>query len=385
MTFKLPCTIGPGRRRLRVFLLAALALLPLLGPATRVAYAGSGLVTIGALQRLPGSAYFTSIACEDAHICYAAGTAQRFSGPGALFTLTDGTVSDEQTLPDANSLTSLACTPGGPCYAIGADAQRPPRALVFTIDRGAAGRPQTIDGVFLNGIACRNSGACYAVGDQLNQDGGAVIVPIAGSQMGPPQPAPGANTLYDIDCATADRCYAVGQSAGSPAVEPVAVIVPLIDGQPDAVQPVGGGYFHAIACPSPDTCYAVGYAGGLASTNEGQGTGGFVEVVDGQVGAVQSVSASGPLGSIVCPTASTCFAAGRVHNPLSAGATQAQGFPLLPWAMVPIAGNAAGDLIRPDAGLSVATAAPLSGDCPTSDRCYLLTPDGITPIAINGG
>ncbi len=363
------------RRGFAIFLTA----LALLGPGAGAAHAGAGALTVGAPMALPQPTSLTSIACVDADTCYSTGGWPGGPGPKFLITLTDGSQTDEQTIPGASTVSGIACAPGGACYVIGLTS-RPPEGSVFPITAGSPGPAQLIDGVSLDGIACAPDGACYAVGaTEPSLEG--VVVPLVAGQAGQPQPVPGTSNLSDIDCPTADTCYAIGMSADGLPGGPIAVVVPVVDGLPGAAQPIDGGDFRAIACPSADTCYAAGYAGGLASANEGQGTGGIVTIVDGQPAAVQAVPAAGPLDAIACPTASTCLALGLVHNPLSAGATQRAGFPTPDAAIVPITAGQPGDVID----VSTASSPLLGGYCPISSTCYVFTQDQIISVNLGGG
>ena len=339
--------------------------------------------TVGAPLLFPGPVFLASIACVDGDTCYVIGRAHTYSGPGELFTLTDGTVTNQQTLTGADFMFDLACSPDGACDAIGRDSFGSGPALVLPISNGAPGAIQTVDGVAtLTGIACSGSGACYAVGAGADPSASGVIVPIVDGGIGPVVSVSGAAYLTDVDCPTADTCYAIGSGGGDSAT----VVVPVVDGQPGATQDVQGGGFSAIACPSADTCYAVGYAGGPASTNHGQGNGGFVAIVDGQPGPVQTVDGAGPLTRIACPTSSRCLAFGMVHAP-PIGSTG--NLPIsLSGAVVPIMDGVAGSMIS---GIGMYGEGPgrpsdyvTSADCPNSQTCYALTRDGIIPITVGG-
>ena len=372
-----------GRRRSARPLLSALsALLSVLCLVTGTANAGTA--SPGAPLALPSPAYLTSIACVDADTCYVIGRASTDAGPGVLITLTDGTVSQEQTISadGASFMQALACVPDGACYAIGSTSLGSGVALLLTINDGVPGAIQTVDGVgFWESLACNESGTCYAVGGSSGPGGHGVVVPIAGGQAGKAEPVPGTLIMWDLDCPTADACYGIGSADLGAAT----LLVPLVDGQPGAILTMQGGGFRAIACPAPASCYAVGYAGGPASTNESQGTGGFIAISGGQPGPLQTVDAVGPFISIACPTSSTCFAFANMHGPPRGAAAGP-----LPGAVVPISNGLAGSLITVSAGAgNQAGAAPAdalgSADCPNSSMCYVLTTHAIVPVAAGGG
>jgi hypothetical protein len=353
------------------FSAAALAALALLMLAAGRASAGGAIV--GPPQAVSSPIYLTSIACVDSETCYAIGRQSMDSGPAEIVTLTDGKVTDQQTVSSGGSdfLEALACLPTGACYAIGSTSLSSGGSMLLPITNGVPGQAQKVDGVAsLRGIACSAAGAsCYAVGGSAEPGASGVIVPVMDGREGQAQPVPGTVLLWDIDCPTTHMCYALGATDFGLAT----LIVPVADGRALAGQPVSGGGFSAIACPSSDICYAVGYAGGPASTNRGQGTGGYVAVMDGQPGPIEIVDGAGPFSAIACPTSNTCFALGSLHAPpvgTPSGPPSA--------AVVPIRDGAAGDVIAAD------FPSLLSGDCPNSQICYAVTRNAIVPISSSG-
>jgi hypothetical protein len=317
--------------------------------------------------------YLTSIACVDADTCYALGRQSETQGPANVLTLLDGMITNNQTVPPGGPsfLQDLACSRSGACYAAGTATPGSGPPLLLTIAAGVPGTMLAVPGVgFLDGLACNAAGTCFAVGGTPGSNGQGTISQIVDGQVGPPFLVPGTRIVWDIDCPTVDTCYAIASADFGAAT----LMLPVADGQPGAVVPVQGGGLSAIACPSPDTCYAVGYAGGPASTNEGQGTGGFSVIVRGQPGTIQASDGAGPFVAIACPTASECLALGSVHGlPRSEAVTGPPG-----GAIVPIMNAVAAGVITTDSAL-------VGGDCPTSLLCYAIGHQEVIPVTLGGG
>jgi len=351
--------------------------------------ANAGGPGISAPQAFSGSVGLTSIACVDAGTCYVIGNGTG-SSQGTLFTLTDGAVTNQQPLGQigTNGWKDIACWSGGTCYAIGVDSSVPPRSLVLPIVNGTPGTGQTLEsGVYLGGgvaggIACGPSGACYAVGGGDGGSGGpaGVIVPLLNGRVGKATSVPGTSYLFDIDCPTADTCYAVGNCSGGVAAcnGGAEGIVSIVDGQPGAIQvaqsdPTTSPNLTAIACPNADDCYATGSL--VVSTSarpRGIGEGAVVASVDGQPGAFQTVAGTNWLYAMACPTSRTCFALGTGSDTSASGGSLG--------IVVPITDGVAGAAMSVDVGAPAGTAPFVSGDCPSAETCYGLSSDGIVPI-----
>jgi hypothetical protein len=126
--------------------------------------------------------------------------------------------------------------------------------------------------------------------------------PVAASTtIGGGYPVSGTQRLWDIACATATTCYAVGQSSTS-----VGVIVPVTNhGIPGSPQPVPGTENLAgIACPTSTICYAVGWT----ASSEDEGV--VVTVPVGGTPTVQPLSGTQELSAIACSSSTVCVAAG---------------------------------------------------------------------------
>jgi len=357
-----------SRRRTARLLLPATVLLLALAPGRMTAGTG-GVVNIGTPQVFPAGVGVSSIACADPHTCYvvgnaAAGTQGAFAAmfTGVLFSLTDGTLGQQRAL-SAPGPVSVACSSSGACYA--SDKPGPNPAGLLPIVNGVPGQLQSANVDQLNGLACSGGGACYAVGERNGAGAGTgVVVPIVNGQEAPAASAPGTQWLTDIDCPTADVCYAVGAATDGS----TAVLLRIVDGQPGPAQRIntGAGPFSldAIACPDSDTCVA---AGSEAAS------GAFVMIADGRPGPAQGVDGTTSFSALACPSSSTCLAFGGANT----GGTSAGVDPVL----VPIVSGTPGSVLT----IAGAGAGPLlSGDCATAALCYAITASAVVPITIGG-
>ena len=355
-----------------------LAVVLLLGFGTRKASAGAP--AIGAPQAFSGSVQLASIACTDADTCYVIGGGES-PAQGTLFTLTDGTVTNQRPLGPAGSggWKDIACGSDRTCVAIGLDSERPPHTLILPIVNGTPGAAQALpSGTYLGagvsaGAACGSGGVCYGVGGgSATSATTGVIVRVAGEQAGKPLPVAGTQYLFDIDCPTPSTCFAIGGSG----------IVSISDGSGGSVQAIqppsnGSPNLTAIACPDAHTCYSSG-AVAFDPSFRGRGTnlGAVVASLDGQPGPIQTVSGTDWLYAVVCPTSRLCFALGTGNGGIVGGALQG--------VVVPIADGVIGATMTVDVGAGSGQPGFVSGDCPSSTTCYALSASGIVPITLPG-
>jgi hypothetical protein len=368
------------RRRTRPVLAAAPALLALFvlvagGTPARAATVGTPI---------PIPAYLHAVACTVSHTCYAIGRSSSQGRTVLLFTLTDGSVTNEQPLDVTTPLRSLACSAGDFCYAVGgAQASAGPADLVLPLERGVAGRVQAVAGAdILMGIACYGAETCYAVGLKQYPSGSTgVVVPIVSGQVGQAVPAPGTESLFDIDCPTADACYALGLSGTGVADE---VIVPIVDAQPGAPQATdGAAVLGTIACPTADTCYAGGGFGATANAWSDTASAALVAIVDGQPGPAQPVTGAGWLQAIACPSPRTCYGVGNTAG--NQPSLPPPGMPQVPSAVVPIVDGVAGTVIVVEPTQFTVGNVLLSADCPNSTTCYAISRNTVLPIMVDAG
>jgi hypothetical protein len=169
---------------------------------------------------------------------------------------------------------------------------------------GAARTPAgTVAGVgSLNAIACPTSTRCIAVGADASNNGKAVVVNTANS-AGTAGPGRLANlSLEGVACAVPTTCVAVAVGT----IERVNVAngalsaagkVPAPSGQIAPVQ--------EVACPSSAECFAVGWIGTYGHSRA-------LVVRLSATGAVQATTqlpGTTGIGSIACPTSTTCLMA----------------------------------------------------------------------------
>jgi len=177
---------------------------------------------------------------------------------------------------------------------------------------------------------------------------GQPLTPFVGTFATVELPA-GVQSLRDVDCPSATRCWAVGASVGTTTTPAAGVVVTSTTGGARwSVQPLPPtvGYLTAIACPTIRSCTAVGQVG-----TTGTGPGAVLTTVNaGSSWVLQGVPAgTTDVTAVACPPTGPCTAlanvAGRI-TALTAGAAGA------PW----VAGGALPATVASATGLSCATA-----------------------------
>jgi hypothetical protein len=119
------------------------------------------------------------------------------------------------------------------------------------------------------------------------------------------------NSLTRVDCATATRCWAIGETVGTAGNPNGAAVVATTDGGvkwASQVVPSAVGYLSGIACSDPSHCTAVGQTIQAASAQAAV----IITTVDG--GAVWSQVPAPPgildLTAVTCRTDGRCIAIG---------------------------------------------------------------------------
>ena len=146
------------------------------------------------------------------------------------------------------------------------------------ITNGVAGTAIVVPAsMTISGLACPSASTCQAVGSYyygvtsptLGPGPRGVVLPIVNGVPGVAQLTPGIKNLAGVACSSATSCRAVGDQDRTVS-SPTALMAPITDGTPDAVEAVAGTTLPgasapnsvellAVACPSAATCEAVGY------------------------------------------------------------------------------------------------------------------------------
>ena len=143
--------------------------------------------------------------------------------------------------------------------------------------------------------------------------------------------------LREVECPTADRCYAVG-------IGGTIIVNRGVDSNWDQTTSVANAGLYGLACTSSTTCIAVGDSGGIyKTTNEGAS---WSQKPSGTTQHVMDVS---------CPSASECFAVGHAGTIL--------------------ASKNGGDTWTPQ-GVSVTTQNLFGISCPTTNLCWAVGANG---------
>jgi hypothetical protein len=196
----------------------------------------------------------------------------------------------------------------------------------------------------LNAVACPSVTWCVAVGEYADSSGGSLGLVLTGSGASwkaktAPMPALGtANaSLSSVACSSPSWCVAVGSYTDSsgdtqgllltwtgtkwtPARAPLPPPDP--GGDPDS------GSLGSVACPSASSCIATGsYGEYFAGQGEREGRGLLLNWSGKSWTPTEAPGTTSPVGAVVCPSASSCTATGSFGN-LASGA----GVLLLTWS-----------------------------------------------------
>lgn len=185
----------------------------------------------------------------------------------------------------------------------------------------------------LTGTAACGSGATPSTGG-----GGAVaaqpLAPFQGAVTTGTLPA-GIQSLRDVACPSANRCWAVGATLGTARVPAAAAVLTSTTGGASwTVQPVPPtvGYLAGIACPTTRSCTAVGQVG-----TDGAGPGAILTTANaGSSWVLQSLpTGSTDVTAVDCPSTGTCSALADVAGRVTALGPGAPGAPWVTRGVLP--------------------------------------------------
>jgi hypothetical protein len=173
-------------------------------------------------------------------------------------------------------------------------------------------------------VSCASATACTAVGSHFDSAGATVTLAEEWSGTGwsvqptPDPPGATASYLYDVACAAANACIAVGTYSN--AAGPSLTLAEAWNGTRWSVQPTPnpagatGSYLYDVACAAANACSAVGYfSTGTGSpvtlAEEWNGTSWSVSSTPNEAGAATDV-----LEGVSCVSATACTAVGAFSN-----------------------------------------------------------------------
>lgn len=250
------------------------------------------------------------------------------TGPGWSL-VTSANTSATQT----NYLNDTTCASASDCWAVG----------YYNNGSGGSGVAQTLiehwdgaawaifaspnvgpGGNLLEGVTCTSTANCWAVGYYFNASSvaqtlverwnGTAWSIVTSNNSSPAQN----NYLYDVTCASAATCWAVGSFFNGSFTQ---TLIERWDGTSwaTATSPVVAYYLNGVTCASTSDCWAVGsyYPTGSSHAQT------LIEHWDGTSWAL--VSSPNPtdvgdnyLSSVTCPSASECWAVGY-YDPYGTG------------------------------------------------------------------
>jgi hypothetical protein len=274
----------------------------------------------------PGSfASLTGIACPSTTFCMAVGGSSTSSADKTLAEKMVGTTWSIVTSANVGSSSTfhgVACGSTTNCMAVGESVGTVEKTLAERWTGGAFAtltttNPAGSQNNSLAAVACAGTAFCFAVGGSATATG---LLPLAEKWNGTawatggmPGPTGAAySILHNVVCPSATLCVSVGEYTSGSLVRTTSqqwngttwAAIP-------SVNPSGtiSAKLEAIACPSTTNCIAVG----SSATASAQKT--LVEKWNGTTWSVMtSANVTGAeaneLTSIVCPTATSCFAVG---------------------------------------------------------------------------
>ncbi len=284
------------------------------------------------------------VACSSASACTAVGD---YIGSGGEFTLAEawnGISWSIETTPNpsgavASALVGVACNSTGACTAVGVYAGS--SDIQNTLAEAWNGSSWSVEttpdpagaqGSDLAGVACNSSGGCTAVGSFTNS--AAIGVTLAEVWNGNswsvettpnPKGVARASQLFDVACASANACTAVGLDVSSSDVQ--VTLAEAWNGTKWSIQttpnPSGAlqSQLSSVSCTSASACTAVGYyvdSSDVAVT--------LAEAWNGSSWSIQTTpnpsgAQASELTNVACTSASACTAVGYwIGSPYSQNA-----------------------------------------------------------------
>ena len=229
-------------------------------------------------------------------------------------------------------------------------------------------------------VECPTAQRCYAVviGGQIlvTKDGGATWATRSSGTTG---------GLWSLSCPTETTCMASGD---------LGVIVKTTDGGDTwSIRRSGGLHLMDVDCPTASNCWTVGHGGTISATTDG-----------GNTWSTQSSGTSENLFGVACPTTLSCFAVGHNGTILvkggnssswarqSSGVTERLDGISCPTATTCTVSGEGGELLRTDSAGAVWTRQTtpfgvyyFDVDCPSASTCWAVGSAGVVVGTVNAG
>jgi hypothetical protein len=287
--------------------------------------ATSGAVSGGqSVQTIAGTGQIVAVSCPSDAQCLAVGENPDASeGVAVPLSPASGSVSAGQSVRSIPGIVmaAVACSSTTRCLGVGHAADGQGVAVPLDPATGAIATGESVQtisgtgGLGLEGVDCPTTALCLAVGEDASRSAGAAVPldPATGA-ISPGRAVQSVTTkgvLVGTSCPSATSCLAVGWGADQPSVavplDPTTGMVP--SGQTDQTISSREAMLSAVSCPSVLQCLAVGNDDGDPSNGQvvplSPATG---AISSGQ--AVQSLTGTGALNGVACPTATQCLAVG---------------------------------------------------------------------------
>jgi hypothetical protein len=277
--------------------------------------------------------YLNDVNCSDTSDCTAVGSfgSQGVGGPSVV-SITSGVIGQVSYFQSSNgfigNFTSVSCTSIGNCLAVGyvyADSGKT-RAAYAQETNGTWGDVQTVttpagdsnDELF-NSVSCSSPGNCTATGDDEYSSTGSSIIPmydtLTNGNWGSAAEittGTGYGYIYDVSCADATDCVAVGTDDNSTNVANAPIEVTLANGtwtstELSATDPANT-IIKSVSCNDAQDCTAVG------QSNDSNGYTNVIVATESQ-GTWTGATSLGQLGvgrmnSVSCVSFGNCTAVG---------------------------------------------------------------------------
>jgi hypothetical protein len=241
----------------------------------------------------------------------------------------------------SSTLGAVSCPSGTFCLAVGDYTESPSGTVALTETWHGT---NWIDGVIpngsttnLTGVSCKSATACTAVGNSSTASG---LVPMAAGWNGTSWteqdlPLPSGMTLgemYNVSCATATSCLAVGTAVSSSSqTEPVAELWNGTSWTVSVIPGLAGSAVEGVSCWSATGCMTVGE--GTSSSVSASWNGSTWTVRTTHDPAASSYD---NLGSVSCRSASFCMAVG-LYDSASHQYAMSQSWNGSAWTLSPVA------------------------------------------------
>jgi hypothetical protein len=281
----------------------------------------------------------TSVSCSTANHCVSVGTGSFGGGGGLVGESWDGSTWTIQSMSEpaaaqTSVVMSVSCTSPSACIAVGSyvDGAGATRSLAEGWDGSTwsvqpVPEPAVAKASSLWDVSCAGATACVAVGKYVDSAGAPLTLieewdGASWSLLQSPNPAGARDVLLrGVSCSTAVACTAVGSytdSAGSdwPIVEARSSSAWVIQAAPLPADATNGGALVDASCSAATACTAMG----VYMSNQTFVAASFAARWDGSNWTVQSIAspvagATVFLFGITCPSPTDCITAGYYYGP----------------------------------------------------------------------